>query len=150
MPENQIDCIAEDLLSWWVNGGNVPAKIHPSLKWWAHREFFGSPSYAAWAGVAVFLVSFGIVINNTTPGGEKKVGTLMLSLGFLFLVWASIVFFYANWPIQHRPAMISLLILVILLLGVIILAAVRLWVPFGSFSAAPLAVYRVPAPTACS
>jgi len=109
----------------------APPTVHPSLVLWTHREFFGTNSYAAWVGVAVFLTSFGVVINNTTKGGEQYVGTLMLAVGFLFLLWSTIVFFRANWPIQHRPWMISLLILMVILFCVIILAGIRIWIPFG-------------------
>lgn len=112
-----------------------PATVHPTLERWTQREFLGSNSYATWTGVAIFLVSFGVVINNTSPGGEPKVGTAMLGLGFLFLLWSTVVFFRANWPLQHRPWMVLLLILMILLLCVIILAGVRIWIPLGKSKA---------------
>lgn len=115
-------------------GEVAPPTVHPSMELWAHREFFGTTSYASWVGIAVFLTSFGVVINNTSPGGEQKVGTMMLAVGFLFLLWATVVFFRANWPIQHRPWMVSLLILMIILLCVIILAGVRIWIPLGNKS----------------
>jgi hypothetical protein len=118
----------------FIRGEGYPPYVHPSLELWTHRELFGSSSYSTWVGVAVFLVSFGVVINNTSPGGEKYVGTLMLGIGFLFLIWASVIFFRANWSIQHRPYMISLFILVTLLLCVIILAGVRLWIPFAKIA----------------
>lgn len=136
-----------DFLGW---DGDVPAQVHPSLELWTHREFFGTNSFAAWAGVAVFLASFGVVINNTARGGEPKIGTMMVGLGFLFLLWSSIVFFHANLPIQNRPAILALLILIILLLCVIVLIAVRIWRPLGKpevVAVEPIPVFDVPPPS---
>ena len=137
----------EDLWEAWARNGAVPLRVHPSLEPWAHREFLGASTYAAWAAIAVFLASFGVLINNSTRGSEPKVGTCMLAVGFLFLVWSTTIFFYANWPIQHRAAMIALLILMILLMAVIVLAGVRIWTPIGPKPViAPEPVYVVPPP----
>lgn len=80
----------------------------------------------------MFLVSFGILINNTSAGGEPVLGTCMLILGFLFLSLGTCVFFRSNWPFQHKPYLIAMLVLVSLLLLVIIALGIRIWIPFKS------------------
>jgi hypothetical protein len=133
----------------WTAGRGV----HPALAVWTHRELFGSNSYAAWVGVAVFLTSFGVVINNTSRGGEPKIGTAMLSVGFLLLAWASGVFFYANWPLQHPLIVGVLLFLMIALMGVIVLAGVRIWTPIGAapvIKPQPVFLVAPPAPSSTS
>jgi hypothetical protein len=93
-------------------------------------RLYDASSYASWFGVAVFLVSFGVLIDNTSGFGEPKVATAMLILGFAFTVWATAVYFKANWPIHRSPAFIALLVLVILFMLITVWLAVRVWIKF--------------------
>jgi hypothetical protein len=93
-------------------------------------NYQASSTFATWTALSVFMVTFGVLINNTTAGGEPKIGTMLVGLGFLFLALTSYIFFRANLRVQHGYALLALLVLVILLLCVIVLLAVRIWIKF--------------------
>lgn len=123
----------EDEISAWfgaVGEGGGSDEIHASHHEAARCDFFASSTYNVRLSLAVFLVSFGVIINNTSKAGEPKIATAMASLGFLFALWATVVFFRSNWPIQHRVSMLFFLILVILFLCVTVWLIVRIWIKF--------------------
>jgi hypothetical protein len=103
--------------------------IHPKMERWHHREFLGTNSYASWLALACFLVSFGVVINNTAQpaNAEPRVATGMVILGILVILWASAVFWKANWEIQPKAAMAALMVLVLCFIILAIWLAVRIW-----------------------
>ena len=114
------------------DGGAAPT-VHPALEAWTSRDYLTTTTFASWTAIGILLSSFAVVITNTTrPNGELYVGTAMLVLGFFYLLLADVAFFRANWNLVHRPYIIALLILSILLLCLIVVLAVRLWIPFKS------------------
>src|SRR5271154_6868786 len=100
---------------------------HESQREATKAEFYAPKTFASWLALSVFLVSFGIVINNTNKTGERKASTAMCCLGFVWTVWASIVYFRAAWPIQHRPALIAQIGLIVIFLIITVWLVARIW-----------------------
>jgi hypothetical protein len=93
-------------------------------------NFDGTGLMSGWLALSVFLVSFGVVINNTSSNGEPKVATVMASTGFLFAIWSTTVFFVSSPDALQKPEMKAMLALIILFLLVTVWLIVRIWMSF--------------------
>lgn len=112
------------------------ARLAKALELWqsvradTRSDFFNTGTFTSWIAVSTFLVSFGVLINNTNKEGEPKAATAMACLGFILTVWASFVFFSSHWNAAHRPMLIFLLAIIILFLLITAWLVVRIWVDF--------------------
>jgi lipopolysaccharide export LptBFGC system permease protein LptF len=105
-------------------------RLWESVRGEARSDFFNTGTFTSWMAVSTFLVSFGVLINNTNRQGEPKAATAMAGLGFILTVWASSVFFSSNWAAQHRPALIALLAIVVVFLLITVWLVLRIWIRF--------------------
>jgi len=94
-----------------------------------YRVRYAPDSYCQWIAVAVLLASFGSFFGQT-PINERKVGTFLISIATLILVWASPTYFISRWPVYNRWFLSILAFIVILLIVAFIWLALRIWIKF--------------------
>jgi NADH:ubiquinone oxidoreductase subunit K len=83
-------------------------------------------SYGQWVAISVILASFGSFF-GTGVVGERKVGTLLISISIGFLLWSSPIYFITRWNRYNKLMLASFAILILALIAAFLYLAVLIW-----------------------